>query len=163
MQMGVGVQAGSNCFFGFGSFPDLATPTISRKLRPAVENHWQAVELPLRVVSRSWPSGRECHCFLQFRRGRSVITFRLDRADIVFTGWQDVGDLIAGLEQAFGVKSRRRRFLIYLLRVEFEVQGETVPLFVDEDGSAHLEMRKNSESTREAIIARLVGCNRFGQ
>jgi hypothetical protein len=47
----------------YGSFPDLATAAISRKLQPAGESRWQASELPewvetgssaFKVIAKQW-------------------------------------------------------------------------------------------------------------
>ena len=49
----------------------------------------------------------------------------------------------------------KRRFLVFVVRYEFEIDDETVPLFVDEDGDAHIDLRKNSAAVKQKVIERI--------
>jgi hypothetical protein len=91
----------------------------------------------------------------------STITVRYDGDDILFSGWSDEDLFVGKLESALGTKAKRRRFLIFVKRIEFVIDREVVPLFVDEDGSAHLEMRKNSSSVKEKVVRRIRSSNDF--
>jgi len=53
------------------------------------------------------------------------------------------------------LSARKKKFLIYVVRYEFEIDGESVVPFVDEDGTAFLEMKDVPLSVRMKIAARL--------
>jgi len=59
------------------------------------------------------------------------------------------------LSKALGAKPRKRRILIWVVRAEFIINEEVVPLFVDEDGSAHLEFLKTSKAVAQEVVRRL--------
>jgi len=84
------------------------------------------------------------------------IGFEIIDSDVLFTSaaGQEAA-LISALESALGVKSRTRRILIFVKRVEFVIDREVVPLFIDEDGHAHIEMRKNSVSVKRRVFDKI--------
>lgn len=81
---------------------------------------------------------------------------RFSGDEIRFPDWgDDLKAFIATVESALGTNARKRRFLIFVVRYEFEIDGETVPLFADEDGDAHFEQAKNSAAVKQKVIDRI--------
>jgi len=75
---------------------------------------------------------------------------------IAFLEWgEDAAAFIARVERAMGLTSKNRKTLIWVIRTEFEIENEVVPLFVDEDGSAKLELQSISSSIRQLVAARI--------
>jgi hypothetical protein len=83
----------------------------------------------------------------------SGMRFKVAGPDILITrSGQTDKRLIDAIESALGVSARRRRFLIYVVRFEFDFYGEVIPFFIDEDGSAHFETSKNSAYVVERLL-----------
>jgi hypothetical protein len=85
--------------------------------------------------------------------------FVTDGSDIRFPAGEH-DNLVANLEAVFGPK-KDDRILVFVRRVEFNVENEIVPLFLDEDGAAHIELRETSEETGWEAIRRMLASGRF--
>lgn len=87
------------------------------------------------------------------------VVFVIDGPDILFPAGEH-DSLIANLEAVFGPKTGDR-ILVFVRRVEFNVENEIVPLFLDEDGAAHIELRGTSEKAGREAISRMLASGRF--
>lgn len=89
------------------------------------------------------------------------IVSQVDKHDILFPLCDDMGKLVGAVSKALDTPPSAPRMLVYVVRIEFCVLGETVPLFLDEDDSAHIEMRANSGAVRQLVIDRLRSSDDF--
>lgn len=84
------------------------------------------------------------------------IRVRIKDDEIWFNGWgDDLSAFLRKVESALCVKARKRRKLIFVVRYDFAIDGESVLLAVDEDDSAYIGLRKNSGSVKQKIVERI--------
>ena|GEM_PF-6366714 len=97
------------------------------------------------------------------RRALERPTPTLFESDVIrFVDWgNDLDGFIQKIERALGVAAKKRKFLVFVLRCEFVIDEETLVLFVDEDGSAVLEMKGASAEIREKVADRIKQSDRF--
>ena len=92
----------------------------------------------------------------------SAIRIRIAADEIRFEEWGDDIDLfVRKIEGILGVKAKKRRFLIFIVRYDFVMQGESVLLAVDEDGTAYIGFSKNSAAVRQAVIEKFKQSSEF--
>jgi hypothetical protein len=84
------------------------------------------------------------------------IRVRIKDDEIWFNGWgDDLSAFLRKVESALAVKAKKRRMLIFVVRYDFAVDGESVLLAVDEDGTAYIGLGKNSASVKQKVIDRI--------
>ena len=87
---------------------------------------------------------------------RSPIKFRFQGNWLKFlSDVDDPAGFAALVGRALDVRAVKTRVLAWVMRTEFVVEGEIVPLFIDEDGSAHLEFMHNAPAVVDAVARRL--------
>jgi hypothetical protein len=90
------------------------------------------------------------------------LTFRVEKDGIRFFDGIDDPDLFARLfESALGLNADRKKFLVFAFRFEFQVEGEMVPVIVDEDGWAFVNFAKNSSTVCEWLIGKIKTSEHF--
>jgi hypothetical protein len=90
------------------------------------------------------------------------VFFRVEGNGIRFPeGVDDPAALIELIQRVLGARLRRRRFLTFSFGVEFELEGEKLPMMIDSDGWAFLDCRDNSARVRELILRRVLLSGEF--
>jgi hypothetical protein len=86
----------------------------------------------------------------------SAIRVRIKGDEIWFDEWgDDLKAFLRQVETALGVKAKKRRLLVFMVRYDFVIDGESVLLAVDEDGTAYIGLGKNSTSVKQKVIDRI--------
>jgi hypothetical protein len=90
----------------------------------------------------------------------TTTTFEYDV--IRFMDWgNDLDGFIQKIERALGVGAKKRKFLVFVLRCEFVIDGESLVLFIDEDGTAFLDMKDVSAGIKERVTDRIRQSDQF--
>lgn len=91
------------------------------------------------------------------------ILWRIDRDSIRFIDYYgDEKDLISSLKHAFNSDVARSQKLIYVQRIEIPLYGWIIPLFIDDEGFAWLEVIENAPAL-EAVVESLSSSPLFGR
>lgn len=99
------------------------------------------------------------------RKGTGVqapFSFRVQGNGIRFPeGGTDAAVFIRMVQRALGARLLRRKFLIFTFGVEFDVQGEKVPMMIDSDGWAFIDCKENSTRVRESVLIGILSSSDF--
>jgi len=86
----------------------------------------------------------------------SVIKVRFKGDEVWFDEWgDDLKVFISKIESALGVKAKKHRFLIFVVRYDFVIDDENVLLAIDEDGTAYIGLGKNSARVKQKVIEQI--------
>ena len=81
------------------------------------------------------------------------IPFRVEGNGVRFPeGITDPAALIRMVQRALNARLLRRKYLIFSFGVEFELEGEKVPMMIDGDGWAFIDCKENSGRVRESVL-----------
>jgi hypothetical protein len=98
---------------------------------------------------------------------KAPLAFRVEGTGIKFPeGIGDVAGFIRLMQRTLngcpgGARLLRRKYLIFAFGVEWEIEGEKVPMMIDHDGWAFIDCRDNSTTVRAVILRALLTAPEF--
>jgi hypothetical protein len=90
------------------------------------------------------------------------ISFRVEGNGVRFPeGIVDPAAFIRVVQRALNARLLRRKFVVFSFGVEFELEGEKVPMMIDSDGWAFIDCKENSSRVRESVLLGILSSGDF--